>query len=798
MAQCHITAASALQSRIKDNVPKINEIIKSCKVKVAGLLQPAVDQIVALCLGIDLAYRKNILGRHCGIHPENRSKTGVDPFNAQNLTLKISLQGYSESKLENPMGFEKAEPGPAASAQSEFMLRNFDMSNAYLRSIPFYDVEYLPVTCSHTFAALNIIEGEDVRGLHEELSTNGKIDQVKALQLCPSWKKPMADGIPCIVFRRELEAACPELAGFLSMAGNQSHEVHSKETKVQLMLSFHQLFVAQMRLHDTAASAPSAESDTAASASWDQVVKEMTVMKPHFARCAKESAEFAAAWSGGDHAPGLNDAEAYAKSLKVRKEPEDGQLGILAKAQLKRAPRWPIACLKTLLQAPEQFCRRMGEASMFTNADIKLMETKLNPQIMEACKLMEQARAWFGSDMRSMPALTLRILGDMDVRLVMHVHGFAKKVKTRKQHPDLEAIAHEFAKDVQDHGGDLKDCPWKLPTAASAPETAASAQPLAQPSTILTFGADGSLSIGQLKKIFGMELGTTVALKKDPKCINVLHIVKVEGHTITLLGADSINITVTAGELVDLYKIVKVEPDILVRNADLLKIEAHTAAMADAIGSHARQVLFHAFRLHQPHACVDMKFIKGKDRHVFAAAKYPTGGLKLVSYSSNLINVAVEGKEQFSSAFSSYIQLKIRVKEIGSVFAATFSAASGPKAHPTTAFAKELIVPFWLVRSTGDKDRANMIRSAFVCKMSMAAGKEETTCDPVSVPILQNTRPLKEGEELLTYDDILVKAHSMEPIVPEVPAAAQSPKKRAAVSAPKRRNQPKKKAMKTR
>ena len=46
----------------------------------------------------------------------------------------------------------------------------------------------------------------------------------------------------------------------------------------------------------------------------------------------------------------------------------------------------------------------------------------------------------------------------------------------------------------------MKDCPWKLPTAASAPKTAASAQPLAQQSTILTFGADGSFDIVKLAK----------------------------------------------------------------------------------------------------------------------------------------------------------------------------------------------------------------------------------------------------------------------------------------------------------
>ena len=89
----------------------------------------------------------------------------------------------------------------------------------------------------------------------------------------------------------------------------------------------------------------------------------------------------------------LHDAEAYAKSLTKRRDPEDGQCSLLAKAQLKRAPKWPIACLKTLLQASDQFCKRKGEASMFTSADVKLMETKLSQQIMEATSLMDKARA---------------------------------------------------------------------------------------------------------------------------------------------------------------------------------------------------------------------------------------------------------------------------------------------------------------------------------------------------------------------------------------------------------------------
>ena len=63
---------------------------------------------------------------------------------------------------------------------------------------------------------------------------------------------------------------------------------------------------------------------------------------------------------------------------------------------------------------------------MFSSADVKLMEGKLDPQIVEACTYMAQARAWLGSNLDSLPAAQ-RIMGDREVRCVMHVHGFAKK-----------------------------------------------------------------------------------------------------------------------------------------------------------------------------------------------------------------------------------------------------------------------------------------------------------------------------------------------------------------------------------
>ena len=46
-----------------------------------------------------------------GFHSANRAGTGVDPIHVQKLALEITLQGYSQNKLENRMGFEPGKPG---------------------------------------------------------------------------------------------------------------------------------------------------------------------------------------------------------------------------------------------------------------------------------------------------------------------------------------------------------------------------------------------------------------------------------------------------------------------------------------------------------------------------------------------------------------------------------------------------------------------------------------------------------------------------------------------------------------
>ena len=55
------------------------------------------------------------------------------------------------------------------------------------------------------------------------------------------------------------------------------------------------------------------------------------------------------------------------------------------------------------------------------------METTKAAKVAEACSLFKKARAWFGEDLIGHPAFSAKVFGDMQVRLVMFVHGFRVK-----------------------------------------------------------------------------------------------------------------------------------------------------------------------------------------------------------------------------------------------------------------------------------------------------------------------------------------------------------------------------------
>ena len=146
----------------------------------------------------------------------------------------------------------------------------------------------------------------------------------------------------------------------------------------------------------------------------------------------------------------------------------------------------------------------------------------------------------------------------------------------------------------------------------------------------------------------------------------------------------------------------------------------------------------------------------GMERYVFAGAKYEAGTLQLVPYSSNMFDAAIQGQERRPPSPQLYAALTLAMKGAGKgggagTFVVVFSAESAPR-PPVN---RELIIPYWLVRSTSDKEKANMHHSTLKVRLTSSTDSKanDIAQETVTIPILQNVKMIEEDEELVAYRD---------------------------------------------
>ena len=75
----------------------------------------------------------------------------------------------------------------------------------------------------------------------ERFSIDGHISKEKLIELVPGYAEPLRTGLNWLVFRWQLEAAVPRLAKFLQSAGNKSHGVERKPTRMQRLFQLHSM-----------------------------------------------------------------------------------------------------------------------------------------------------------------------------------------------------------------------------------------------------------------------------------------------------------------------------------------------------------------------------------------------------------------------------------------------------------------------------------------------------------------------------------------------------------------------------
>ncbi len=423
--------------------PQVNKLIAEAREGDEQSSKKALgDTIVAMLIANGLAYEEVIRNGAVGVHDANRFGAGLLPADVIILHAEIIRDGWSwHEVLGRARAFEVA-PGAKGHAQLGANLSLWQASGGMLAPVIREDIRILSVGCSHTVAGLrcgaaSTLVPQDVAdkvtGMPlERVTTNQRWSMSKIVDVCPSIKEAYEKGMKWVVVRHEVEAACPDLPSFLQEVGNVGHSTRKKNTMIQTLLQIHTRLVQNTKMLGK----PNVIG----------ISRQLATTRPELDGHVPDMVAFVQMWAGGDNPIYLNELEAWSKQLHSRREITTKMLREFSRVQLSRFPEYIVACIKAGLAAPDSFCDGC-ECKLFNSSDLTQMVTMPHSgYVAAATTIMRDAREWLDKVGGIDANVTTKAIGDLDVRLVMHIH--CKKVKTRRSFKSLVEIAQCFVSET--------------------------------------------------------------------------------------------------------------------------------------------------------------------------------------------------------------------------------------------------------------------------------------------------------------------------------------------------------------
>ena len=510
---------------IDHRVQLVVDIVKPmCQEFLAGKCRDGVEtfqsNVMAIIAAAGLSDVRWILVDKVGVHPDNREKAGLVPIDVHDLLFLIALNGWNWKRVDAVA----CEIPPTAEGIQwrAFNKELADRSDDLLAPVNPDLLEILTVRGSHTTAAVRcMLHG--TKGIHEEVCQGERVSKSKVYELQPSMQEPEIKGIPYTVIRYQLVVACPQLMEILSRTGNASHGVERTQTALQGCMRVHALAVSKQRANEVV--------------DYAEVARMASVgMPPSYFKTAIAYGEFVKRWSGGIDAPILKKLEFFERSLSLKRNISPQDFSALAKIDLEmEAPRYVPAMVMAMLAAPANFVAN-GFAALFKDVDYASLcapNGRNRSHAISASDHMKTAETFFSAYAKLTPTERTKILGELDIRIVLHVHQ--KRSGTRREFSSILHILAATYDQVQtlmsDHGH-AKLPVWPLlKDVVSAPSTVGD--------TIAEVN-DDAISDGKLLAE-GFKVGAMVAriAKGSRGGGGVSRIHKIEGDKVTLVLNDA-------------------------------------------------------------------------------------------------------------------------------------------------------------------------------------------------------------------------------------------------------------------
>ena len=681
------------------------------------------DRVVSLLLEEKLASKKKLDTRVVGVHPDNRERQGLVPYEAHQLLSLIAPNGWSWSKV-NALASE-VPPGEIGDAWRAFNRDLIASTDGLLPPIDTTMMEAASGCGSHTTAAVNLMHF-GCKGIFENCTHNGLISKSKIIEAQPSMAEPL-EGIPYIVLKWQLTAACPRLMEALSRTGNASHGIERVATALQGCSRVHSLFVQ----HGCDES------------KLPLVIKQACIGMPAtYAESAECFANFVRTQSGGKDAKVLRQLIAFERTLQLKRSILASDLNSLSKLQLHDAPRWISCMIKAMLVSP---WHQQGTCTLFSKAELANISPKLRAGILESHQLIVSGHDFVATNfMHPDVVVTTKLLSDFEIRIVMYTHG--KHVQTRKKFASLVEIAKSFYDELEGlmHIQGHQLAKWGY--LASAPIAASSASS----SALVEMNWSGEISDDLLKERH-IEPGVRVTCKGEETWI----VASFDANNVVLKRKDLQKI-ITKGAILSTWTVLKTEERISYQLTALPNPAVHADIQSDMWKS---LVLSALVELHEASRCKGLTVVHKPEMCVMwsglTGGAAPKGSLTLVPL-SRLVGTCAKANLPQGAIDLGPLWTKGDEPQHGFIKPGVIWP-DDTKPHVTP-----FVVPYWCVKQTRDQDLVNC-----VVKETQVTIRVCKRAYHFNVPLITNSESLNVGDKLCIKGEVKRQSSDIASLVEE-------------------------------
>ncbi|CAK0796998.1 unnamed protein product [Prorocentrum cordatum] len=460
-------AGETMQARVERVQEQIFDIIKEYTLSHCPPILQLRDQAVRLLRKEGLLRRQKTNGRYVAVHPRNRYGDGIIPSHVRTLVRSFCSDGFSMDEVGVPFAIEM--PPPSHQRHAEALEFNGDLVKESHGFLPPYDegeIKILSVSKSHTTQATRCIQfGSPTDSDNVEFGTDGKLDIHKIGLKRPTLADAAKEGFEWDVLVWQAEDAFGAIIDLLQESGNAAQKVSMNETRWETLFKMH----GGVQKIVTNFEANKKEGDILnPGVAWGRAITKAQSRNPDFVSEIQSLATFARKLAGGPDAPNLQELRAFNRSCQKPRIVQGPVLAAVADAVIGSdglgCIPFRIDCVKAMMSADSKYASGDFQ-NLFASGDFGLKLTS-NKEVQ---RVISQADI-----MKSMA---------IDIAKTVNLSEDNAAVKTlinrSQKFESLHHIGYEYVQDLATIAGTQITSPWAkkgAPPKAPAQQAAASAQ----------------------------------------------------------------------------------------------------------------------------------------------------------------------------------------------------------------------------------------------------------------------------------------------------------------------------------